>query len=131
MISGVPHRTDDAFDETVRHFTEIFDDRTDARDIWRSACSLMEAVRRDADPDRAVVRPVAFGFADATVRVLRSATLLGIAASEAEQLVVAVGADMTAMGDPRVAWLMVASAAIVAALRDFGAERSTGDRGQA
>ena len=127
----LPQRFDCDFDLTAQNLTSVFEQFTDARDNWRPARHGLETVRRDPDPDWAVVRPVAFGFADATVLVLRSATLLGSAASEAEQLVVAVGADLTAIGDPRVAWLMVASAAIVAALREFGAERSTGDRGQA
>ena len=131
MISGVPDRFDDDFDLTVQNLTSVFEDFTDARDTWRSARSLIETVRRNADPDWAAVRPEASGLADATVRVLRSTTLLGIAAREAEDLLVAVGADLTDMGDPRVTWFTVASAAIVAALRDFEAERSAGDSRQA
>ena len=119
------------FDLTAQNLTSVFEQFTDARDNWRPARHGLETVRRDPDPDWAAVRPEASALADETVWVLRSATLLGVAASEAEQLVVAVGADLTAMGDPRIAWLMVASEAIVAALREFGAERSTGDRGQA
>ena len=127
----LPQRFDCDFDLTAQNLTSIFDQFTYARDNWRPARHGLETVRRDPDPDWAVVRPVAFGFADATVRVLRSATLLGIAAREAEDLLVTAGADLTDMGDPRVAWFTVASAAIVAELRDFGAERSTGDRGLA
>ena len=82
----------------------------------------LEATWRDTDPDWAAVRPEASGFADPTVRVLRSATILGIAAREVEDLLVAAGADLTDMGDPRVTWFTVASAAIVRVLRDFEAE---------
>ena len=49
---------------------------------------------------------------------------LGIAVREADELLVSAGAELTDMGDPRVAWFTVASAAIVAALRDFAAERT-------
>ena len=131
MTGGIPGRFHGDFDQTVRHLTSIFEDFTEARDVWRSARHRLAAVRRNADPDWAAVRPEASALADATVRVLRSATLLGIAAREAEDLLVAAGADRTDMGDPRVAWFTVASAAVVAALRDFGAERSAGDSGQA
>ena len=123
MISGVPDRFDDDFDLTVQHLTEIFEDFAEARDIWRSARSRMEAVRREADPDWSEVQPAASGLAVATVRVVRSATLLGIAAREAEQRLVDAGADLTQMGDPRVKWFTVASAAIVGALQEFRAER--------
>lgn len=127
----LPQQFDGAFDQTVRHLTSVFEQFTDARDNWLSARHRLATVRRDPDPDWAAVRPVTSALADATVRVLRSATLLGIAAREAEDLLVAAGADLTDMGDPRVAWFTVASAAIVAALRDFAAERLAGDRGQA
>ena len=58
-------------------------------------------------------------------------TASGVAAREAEDRLVAAGADLTHTGDPRVTWFTVASGAIVAALRDFEAERSAGYRGQA
>ena len=90
----------------------------------------MEAVRRDADPDWSASRPAASALAEATVRVLRSATLLGIAAREAEARLGAAGADLTDMGDSRVKWFTVASAAIVGALREFRAERTAGDGGR-
>ena len=131
MTGGIPGRFDGDFDQTVRHLTAIFEDFTGARDVWRSARHRLATVRRDADPVWAAVRPEASALADATVRVLRSATLLGIAAREAEELLVAAGAKLTDMGDPRVAWFTVASAAIVAALRDFAAERLAGNLGHA
>lgn len=131
MTGGIPGRFDGDFDQTVRHLTAIFEDFTGARDVWRSARHRLATVRRDADPVWAAVRPEASALADATVRVLRSATLLGIAAMEAEELLVAAGAKLTDMGDPRVAWFTVASAAIVAALRDFAAERLAGNLGHA
>ena len=131
MTGGIPGRFDGDFDQTVRHLTAIFEDFTGARDVWRSARHRLATVRRDADPDWEAVRPEASALADATVRVLRSATLLGIAAMEAEELLVAAGAKLTDMGDPRVAWFTVASAAIVAALRDFAAERLAGNLGHA
>ena len=131
MTGGIPGRFDGDFDHTVRHLTAIFEDFTEARDVWRSARHRLATVRRDADPDWEAVRPEASALADATVRVLRSATLLGIAAREAEELLVAAGAKLTDMGDPRVAWFTVASAAIVAALRDFAAERLAGNLGHA
>ena len=131
MTGGIPGRFDGDFDQTVRHLTAIFEDFTGARDVWRSARHRLATVRRDADPVWAAVRPEASALADATVRVLRSATLLGIAAREAEDLLVAAGAKLTDMGDPRVAWFTVASAAIVAALRDFAAERLAGNLGHA
>ena len=127
----LPQRFDCDFDLTAQNLTSVFEQFTDARDNWRSARHGLETVRRDADPDWDAVRPVASGLADATVRVLRSATLLGVAAREAEELLVAAGAELTDMGDPRVTWFTVASAAIVAALRDFESERSAGERGQA
>ena len=131
MTGGIPGRFDGDFDQTVRHLTAIFEDFTGARDVWRSARHRLATVQRDADPDWEAVRPEASALADATVRVLRSATLLGIAAMEAEELLVAAGAKLTDMGDPRVAWFTVASAAIVAALRDFAAERLAGNLGHA
>lgn len=127
----LPQRFDGDFDLTAQNLTAIFEDFTGARDVWRSARHRLATVRRDADPEWEAVRPEASALADATVRVLRSTTLLGIAAREAEDLLVAVGADLTDMGDPRVTWFTVASAAIVAALRDFEAERSAGDSRQA
>ncbi len=120
----LPQRFDGDFDLTVQNLTAIFEDFTDARDTWRSARSLIETVRRNADPDWAAVRPEASGHADATVRVLQSTTLLGIAAREAEQRLVDAGADLTHMGDPRVKGFTVASAAIVGALQEFRAERA-------
>ena len=131
MTGGIPGRFDGDFDQTVRHLTAIFEDFTGARDVWRSARHRLATVQRDADPDWEAVRPEASALADATVRVLRSATLLGIAAREAEDLLVAAGAKLTDMGDPRIAWFTVASAAIVAALRDFAAERLAGNLGHA
>ena len=104
----LPQQFDGDFDQTVRHLTSVFEQFTDARDNWLPARHRL-----------------------ATVRVLRSATILGIAAREAEDLLVAAGADLTDMGDPRVAWFTVASAAIVAALRDFAAERLAGNPGHA
>ena len=130
-MDGIPGRFDGDFDQTVRHLTAIFEDFTETRDVWRSARHRLATVRRDADPDWAAVRPEASGLADATVRVLRSATFLGIAAREADELLVAAGAELTDMGDPRVTWFTVASAAIVAALRDFAAERLAGNLGHA
>ena len=41
------------------------------------------------------------------------------------------GAELKDMGDPRVTWFTVASAAIVAALLDFAAERLAGYLGHA
>ncbi|NBX45752.1 MAG: hypothetical protein EBQ56_03860 [Proteobacteria bacterium] len=120
----LPQRFDGDFDLTVQNLTAIFEDFTEARDVWRSARRRMETVRRNADPDWAAVRPEASGHADATVRVLRSAMFLGIAAREAEQRLVDAGADLTHMGDPRVKWFTVASAAIVGALQEFRAERT-------
>ena len=131
MTGGIPGRFDGDFDQTVRHLTAIFEDFTETRDVWQSERHHLATVRRDADPDWAAVRLEASGLADATVRVLRSATLLGIAAREAEELLVAAGAKLTDMGDPRVAWFTVASAAIVAALLDFAAERLAGYLGHA
>ena len=119
------------FDLTAQNLTSVFEQFTDARDNWRPARHGLETVRRDPDPDRAAVRPEASALADATVRVLRSATLLGAAAREAEELLVDSGAKLTDMGDPRVAWFTVASATIVGALRELKEERSAGDRGQA
>ncbi|MEN9614693.1 MAG: hypothetical protein RL022_115, partial [Chloroflexota bacterium] len=62
-------------------------------------------------------------LAEATVRVLRLATLLGIAVREADELLVVAVADLTDMSDPRVTWFTVASAAIMLALGEFKAER--------
>ena len=130
MTGGKPGQADGDFDQTVRHLTSVFEDFTDARDLWRSARRRMEEVRRDPDPDWKAVRPSASALAEATVRVLRSATLLGIAAKDAQDRLAAAGADFNHMGDPRVKWFTVASAAIVGALRDFKAERQDVNRGQ-
>ena len=130
-MDGIPGRFDGDFDQTVRHLTAIFDDFTETRDVWQSARHRLATVRRDADPDWAAVRLEASGLADATVRVLRSATFLGIAVREEDELLVSAGAELKDMGDPRVTWFTVASAAIVAALLDFAAERLAGYLGHA
>ena len=127
-MDGIPGRFDGDFDQTVRHLTAIFEDFTETRDVWQSARHRLATVRRDADPDWAAVRLEASGLADATIRVLRSATFLGIAVREADELLVSAGAELKGMGDQRVT---VASAAIVAALRDFAAERLAGYLGHA
>ena len=127
-MDGIPGRFDGDFDQTVRHLTAIFEDFTETRDVWQSARHRLATVRRDADPDWAAVRLEASGLADATVRVVRSATFLGIAVREADELLVSAGAELKGMGDQRVT---VASAAIVAALRDFAAERLAGYLGHA
>ena len=130
-MDGIPRRFDGDFDQTVRHLTAIFEDFTETRDVWQSARHRLATVRRDADPDWAAVRLEASGLADATIRVLRSATFLGIAVREADELLVSAGAELKDMGDPRVTWFTVASAAIVAALLDFAAERLAGYLGHA
>ena len=127
----LPQRFDCDFDLTAQNLTSVFDQFTDARDNWRPVRHGLETVRRDPDPDWAAVRPEASALADATVRFLRSATLLGTAAREAQVLLVAGGADLTDMCDTRVAWFTVASASIVGALRELKEERSAGDSGQA
>ena len=133
-MDGIPGRFDGDFDQTVRHLTAIFEDFTETRDVWQSARHRLATVRRDADPDWAAVRLEASGLADATIRVLRSATFLGIAVREADELLVSAGAELKDMGDQRVTrvtWFTVASAAIVAALLDFAAERLAGYLGHA
>ena len=130
-MDGIPGRFDGEFDQTVRHLTAIFEDFNETLDIWRSARHRLATVRRDADPDWAAVRLEASGLADATVRVVRSATFLGIAVREADELLVSAGAELKGMGDQRVTRVTVASAAIVAALRDFAAERLAGYLGHA
>lgn len=72
----LPQRFNGDFDQTVRQLTAIFEDFTGARDVWRSARHRLATVRRNADHDWEAVRPEASAIADATVRVLRSATLL-------------------------------------------------------
>jgi len=130
-MDGIPGRFDGDFDHTVRHLTAIFEGFTETRDVWRSARRRLATIRRDADPDWVAVRPEASGHADATVRVLRSAMFLGIAVREADELLVSAGAELKDMGDPRVTWFTVASAAIVAALRAFATERLAGNLGHA
>ena len=56
---------------------------------------------------------------------------LGITVREADELLVSAGAELKDMGDPRVTRFTVASAAIVAALRDFATERLAGNLGHA
>ena len=100
-MDGIPGRFDGDFDQTVRHLTAIFEDFTETRDVWQSARHRLATVRRDADPDWAAVR------------------------------LEASGAELKGMGDQRVTRVTVASAAIVAALRDFAAERLAGYLGHA
>ena len=127
QFSRVPRDPSEQVEEglqlTAPHLTAIVEDFTEVRDKWRTACSRMEAVRREADADWSAVQPAASRLAGATVSVLRSATRLGIAAREADEPLVVAGAGLTDISDPRVTWFTVASAAIMWALGEFKAER--------
>ena len=116
-------RVEEGLQLTAPHLTAIVEDFTEARDHWRTAGSRMNAVRREADADWSAVQQAASRLAEATVRVLRLATLLGIATREADELLVVAVADLTDMSDSRVTWFTVASAAIMLALGEFKAER--------
>ena len=45
-MTDLPQRFHGDFDQTVRHLTSIFEDFTEARDVWRSGATPIQIGRR-------------------------------------------------------------------------------------